>query len=192
MANRYLQLVQIGRRDLAMEEDAYRALLQRVTGKRSAKGLSDKALSRVLDEMKRLGFKPKPGKKTKLSPPSSATVRAAETTKIRAIWITMANQGFIRNRSEDAIDAYAKRMTATVNNGIGVGKAAWLDPHQAYMVLEALKKWHTRLMVAALEKRSIRVPMNDKGTGPAGYEDLSLYYDGMTRSKTMTNQKPVQ
>ncbi|MDA1379731.1 hypothetical protein PCI56_07510 [Plesiomonas shigelloides subsp. oncorhynchi] len=39
---RFLKLVQVGRRELGMTEDDYRSLLERVTGSRSAKGLSAK------------------------------------------------------------------------------------------------------------------------------------------------------
>ncbi|WP_244652151.1 phage protein GemA/Gp16 family protein, partial [Lentimonas sp. CC6] len=52
-----LKLVQIAKRDLAMEDDSYRDVLEQCTGKRSAKGLNDIQLTKVLDRMKALGFK---------------------------------------------------------------------------------------------------------------------------------------
>ena len=54
----------------------YRNLLELITGKRSAKGLSENQLNAVVTEMKRRGFKPKSSK---------PQARAAEVAKIRAI-----------------------------------------------------------------------------------------------------------
>lgn len=178
-----LKLVQIAKRDLNMDDDIYRDLLERITGQRSCKGLSDFALSKVVNEMKRKGFKPKQSKKIKLSPPSSDKVRASETLKIRAIWITMYKHGFVRNRSETALDAYVKRMTNN-SNGKGVAKAAWLNSTQAYNVLEALKKWHYRLMAESIIKQGGRIPLNNDLTCPAGYDLLKEHFeDGYLQNK---------
>jgi phage gp16-like protein len=160
-----LKLVQIAKRNLAMEDDSYRDVLEQCTGKRSAKGLNDIQLTKVLDRMKALGFKPK----RKPHP------RAEEVTKIRAIWRTMHAQGFVRNANDFALDAYVKRMTKT-NNGQGVERANWLKSEQAAEVLEALKKWHYRLMRDAILEKGGRIPANDQCTGPAGYDKLAVYY----------------
>lgn len=160
-----LKLVQIAKRDLAMEDDSYRDVLEQCTGKRSAKGLNDIQLTKVLDRMKALGFKPK----------RKPQARAPEVAKIRAIWRTMHKQGFIRNANDVAIDAYVKRMT-TASNGRGIEKAVWLKSAQAAEVLEALKKWHYRLMKEDILSQDGRIPMNNDCTGPAGYELLADYY----------------
>lgn len=160
-----LKLVQIAKRDLAMEDDSYRDVLEQCTGKRSAKGLNDIQLTKVLDRMKALGFKPK----------RKPQARAPEVAKIRAIWRTMHKQGFIRNANDVAIDAYVKRMT-TASNGRGIEKAVWLKSTQAAEVLEALKKWHYRLMKEDILSQDGRIPMNDQCTGDAGYDKLAEYY----------------
>ena len=164
-----LKLVQIGKRELALEDDMYRDMLQQTVGQRSAKNLSEWQLSKVLDHMKALGFKPKPSTKTKKPP------RAPEVAKIRAIWITMHKQGFVRNGSDAAIDAYVRRMT-TRNNGRGIDKAEWLKSQQAAWVLESLKKWHYRLMSEVIVSKEGRIPTNNDCTGPAGYDMLARYY----------------
>ncbi|MFA0057019.1 gp16 family protein [Vibrio echinoideorum] len=160
-----LKLVQIAKRDLAMEDDSYRDVLEQCTGKRSAKGLNDIQLTKVLGRMKALGFKPK----------RKPQARASEVAKIRAIWRTMHKQGFIRNANDVAIDAYVKRMT-TASNGRGIEKAIWLKSAQAAEVLEALKKWHYRLMAEVITKSGGRIPSNNDCTGPAGYELLAEHY----------------
>lgn len=148
-----LKLVQIAKRDLAMEDDSYRDVLEQCTGKRSAKGLNDIQLTKVLDRMKALGFKPK----------RKPQERAPEVAKIRAIWRTMHKQGFIRNANDVAIDAYVKRMT-TASNGRGIEKAVWLKSAQAAEVLEALKKWHYRLPTEVITKSGGRIPSNNDCT----------------------------
>ncbi|HCZ9714524.1 TPA: regulatory protein GemA [Vibrio parahaemolyticus] len=161
-----LKLVQIGKRELAMDDDTYRAMLVNITGQNSAKNLSQWQLSKVLDHLKSLGFKPKQKK---------PQPKALEVTKIKAIWITMHKQGFVRNGSDAAIDAYVRRMT-TRSNGRGIERAMWLKPYQAAEVLESLKKWHYRLMCDAIIAKGGKIPRNDDLTGPAGYDKLAEFY----------------
>lgn len=183
-AYRLLQLVQIGRRDLHLAEEDYRALLEGVTGARSAKGLNAGQLALVLDAMKRLGFKPtvkrpvKAGKQKRLSPVSGTPVRTAEIGVIRAIWITMAKHGLLRDGSETALDHYVERQTVRLNKGVGVARVAWLDGALAYSVLESLKHWHKRAMVEALQSAKRRVPVG-RGGAVAGYPVVLAAFEQM-------------
>lgn len=183
-AYRLLQLVQIGRRDLRLAEEDYRALLEGVTGARSAKGLSAGQLTLVLEAMKRLGFKPavkrpvKGGMQKRLSPVSGTPVRTAEIGVIRAIWITMAKHGLLRDGSETALDHYVERQTVRLNKGVGVARVAWLDGALAYSVLESLKHWHKRAMVEALRVAKRRVPVGRGGT-VAGYPVVLAAFEQM-------------
>jgi phage gp16-like protein len=181
-AKRLLQLVQIGRRDLSLDEEDYRALLEGVTGQRSAKGLKAAQLEAVLTAMKGIGFKPKaksPAKGRQMSPPSHARVKAPEVRKLRAIWITMAQDGFVRDGSEDALASYAKRITTTHNNGAGVASLEWLTSAQASRVLESLKKWHVRLMTDAIIERGDPVPdtLSYRHDAKPGYDLIRDAYE---------------
>lgn len=175
-AYRLLQLVQIGRRDLCLAEEDYRALLEGVTGARSAKGLSAGQLTLVLEAMKRIGFKPavkrpvKGGMRKRLSPARCAPTRTAEIGVIRAIWITMHRHGLLRDGSETALNHYVERQTVRINNGVGVAEVAWLSEALAYPVLESLKNWHKREMVKALQAAKKTVPINEKTGRVAGYQ----------------------
>lgn len=177
---RLQQRVQIARRELRLDDEEYRALLAAVTGQRSSKGLDGRQLEAVLARLTALGFKPK-AKKAKagrpLSPPSSEPVLAAEVRRLRAIWITMAKQGFLRDGSEPALAAYVQRMTAKRNGGLGVARVDWLKSEQAGQVLDELKAWHRRLMMTAITQRGDELPLNLKGTAPAGYDKVALVYD---------------
>ncbi|WP_158133686.1 gp16 family protein [Vibrio navarrensis] len=176
--SKLLKLVQIAKRELQLSDEAYRDLLEEVTGQRSSRGLDDAKLSKLVDRMKQLGFVPISKANQK---PKPRRVRASEAEKIRAIWITMNKQGFLRNGSDQALDAYVKRMTSKIN-GIGVDQLSWLNSDQAYYVLEALKRWHYRLMKDAILAAGGRVPKNDNCTGQAGYDKLAAYYKNQKRS----------
>lgn len=170
--SKLLKLVQIGKRELQMSDETYRNLLQDITGQRSSRGLNDFKLSKVVDRMKQMGFVPISKSNPK---PKPRRTRASESEKIRAIWITMNKQGFLRNGSDQALDAYVKRMTSKIN-GIGVEQLSWLNSDQAYYALEALKRWHYRLMKDATLAAGGRIPLNEQCTGPVGYDKLAAYY----------------
>lgn len=170
-----LKLVQIGKRELGLDDDMYRDMLQKTVGQRSSKNLSEWQLSKVLDHMKALGFKPKP------KPAAKPQTRLPECKKILAIWITMRKQGFLKNASDAALDAFVKRMTSQINGGQGIEKLNWLKSEDAYHVLEALKRWHYRVMKEAILAAGGRIPSNDDCTGPAGYGKLAEYYQDFIR-----------
>ncbi|MGL6606298.1 gp16 family protein [Aeromonas hydrophila] len=180
-AKHLLKLVQVGRRELGLDEEEYRALLEQVTGVRSAKGMSASKLDAVITAMKGLGFKVKGGAQVagRRSPPSSAKVQAPEVRKVRAIWITMYNDGFVRDGSDDALGSYIKRMTANANGGAGISRPEWLISAQAQAVLEALKRWHIRLMTDAILARGDSVPdtLSHRQDAMPGYDLIRDAYE---------------
>jgi len=181
-AKRLLQLVHVGRRELGLEDEDYRTLLESVTGARSAKGLSVAQLDAVVTAMKAAGFKVKaktPPAGKRLSPPSSARVQAPEVRKLRAVWITMFKDGLLRDGSEDALGGFIKRMTANANGGAGINRAEWLTAKQAERVLEALKKWHIRLMTDAILSRGDIMPESNSHRVDAqpGYDLVREVYE---------------
>ncbi|WNJ96561.1 regulatory protein GemA [Vibrio ruber] len=164
--NQLIQLIHVGKRELALDDETYRILLEAETNKSSCGKMGIKELESVLSAMEAKGFKRrlknnKQGIKKRYSP-KSGKARNAEIDKIRAIWITMAKHEFIRDGSETALDAYVRRMTHR-NAGDGVDHVAWCTDRQAYTILESLKNWHRRVMVDAMNEHSWIVPTNDTG-----------------------------
>ena len=154
--SRLIQLIHIGKSQLVMADDSYRALLAyHGCGKESSSKLTDLELQAVLDNMVKLGFKVTPNrpKQTdKKRSPKTPAEGADERSVIRAIWIFMFNAGFIRDGSETALNRWVQRQTTELNNGAGISSVEWLTPGTALMVLESLKKWCRRLMFSALQK----------------------------------------
>lgn len=132
-----LAALHCAKRDLGLDDDAYRAMLTRLTGKESAADLSATELGWVLADLRDKGWKG--GRSRRQSPPSRHKTRYDKTQadKIRALWINMGRQGIVRNPAETALNRYVKRMT-------GVEHVEWLDVRQAGRVIEALKSWRAR------------------------------------------------
>ncbi|MEO5363430.1 MAG: regulatory protein GemA [Magnetococcus sp. DMHC-8] len=71
--------VHIARKQLGLNEEEYRALLQGVTGKESSKGMSQKEMEQVLMECARLGWRP--------TAPAAAPASTATATPPAGRWL---------------------------------------------------------------------------------------------------------
>ena len=131
---RLIQLIHIARSDLQMDEDTYRQMLQGLTGTASTKGMDLPQLTKVLDSMKKKGFRVKPAGNAKTG---IALDDHPQSRKIRALWLDMATAGVIRDSSEQALALGVKRET-------GISALRWLSNEQASSVIEKLKKWQRR------------------------------------------------
>lgn len=123
---RLLAKVHVAKKQLALDDETYRAILERVTGKRSAGALTDHELVRVLADFRLHGWEPS----RKLS--DNPHVR-----KVWAIWSEMCAAGVPRTPTKAALRAFVARMT-------GVTDPEWLTSEQANTVIEALKAWQSR------------------------------------------------
>lgn len=132
-----VQKVKIAQKQLAMDDDAYRELLQTETGKDSASKLEIWQLENVLQRMKKLGFKIKP-------PMSAGTLPQADdpmSKKIRALWLSLHECGRVQDPSERALVRWAVGQLKTTN---GVEALQWLSNRQKRRLIEQLKKWLQR------------------------------------------------
>lgn len=149
-----IQLIHIAKGQLGLDDDTYRAALFGSAGKRSCSQMSLPELNQVLEHFKKAGFKAKA--KRRLSPKSDPK-QFGEINKIRAIWITMHKQSFVRDGSETALDSYVNRMLNRAKVGENVSyHTHFLTLKQAIQVLEPLKKWHKREMIAHLKTNNMQ------------------------------------
>lgn len=131
MAN-LMKVIHTGKKALGWDEETYRTVLARLTGKRSARDCSDAELERMVRYMRSQGFAPLAdhGKK-----PNVAAGRKAMVNKIEAL-LTEAN------RPWSYLDGIIKRMLGDVK------PLAWLNDDQVRKVMQALiveAKRHGRL-----------------------------------------------
>lgn len=129
-----LAAIHVAKKQLGLDDDTYRDVLERVTGKRSAKFLTVAEGGRVLEEMRRLGFertsKPDAAGALKLDGPYAA--------KLRALWISGWNLGVVHDRTDEAMAAFVKRQT-------GIDHVNWLrDAADATRAIEGVKAWLAR------------------------------------------------
>jgi phage gp16-like protein len=147
---RLIKLVHVGKRELKLDEDFYRNILLTKGGANSAGDMNAAQLQSVVDEFKRLGFKvankAKPGGKVltagRRTGVATVTLAAdAQSRKARAMWLTLHAIGQVRDPSEAALLAYAKRQCK-------VDRLEWV--RDTIPLLESLKAWLLRSMPAVV------------------------------------------
>jgi phage gp16-like protein len=124
-----LALVHCARKDLALAEDDYRAVLEHVTGKSSAADCTEGELGLVVDRFRKLGWKPKGGNQ----PADDPAVR-----KVWAIWGSLKKLGALHTPTRAGARAYFCSL-------VKVEDPAWMSPEQRIKVIENLKQWERRV-----------------------------------------------
>lgn len=122
--------IKIAQKALAMNDDSYRALLTRVTGKDSAAALEKREMEAVLREMQRLGWKP-------VNPQGTRPRVASE-----------------KDRTIAKIGAILKELNLSWNYAHGMAKAMfarerveWLDAVELHKLMQALAVYQRRQRV---------------------------------------------
>jgi phage gp16-like protein len=115
--------IHIAKKELALVDESYRAILVRITGKDSSGACTDAELEKVLAEFRRLGWKPKQSKPASDKP---------HVRKIFALWNEACRAGAIQDTGRDALRAFVRRQT-------GKDDPNWLSPTDANKMTEALK-----------------------------------------------------
>ena len=120
-----IKALQTGRRKLGMTDEEYRGLLSGVTNGRttSSRELTSEELSRALATLRKAGFR--------------STVDP-QLRKIKSLWYEMHDLGIVRNRSDQAIETYIRRITHAQ-------KIEWCSVEQLQLVIETLKSWIDRI-----------------------------------------------
>jgi phage gp16-like protein len=136
--NKALAKIHVAKKQLAMEEDSYRALLRRITGKDSAKALEIVELDAVLAEFRRLGFSGAPDGKRKLR----AAAHHPHVRKVFALWWSL--KPYLNDGSSAALRSFVARQTRCDLTPDGVSSPDFLNPEQANKVTEGLKAWLKR------------------------------------------------
>lgn len=128
---RLIRLIHVGRRQLSLDDDTYRAVVQAVSGdnRTSCRDLNISELQAVLDRMKESGFKPVA--KNKGRRPNPIKGRQKLIGKIEAI---LADQKL----PWAYVDGMARHM-------FGIEKTDWLDADQLRRIVAALEIHRRRM-----------------------------------------------
>lgn len=137
-----------------LDDDSYRDLLARETGRRSAKELTADQAGRVIERLKLLsGGSEKPVRAAE-KPLAEGALRldGPFVAQCRSLWIAAWNLGVVDNRTDRALVEFVSRQT-------NIASLSWLrDPADAAKVIEALKAWINRVAPVAwdAEARALR------------------------------------
>lgn len=174
-----IKLIHVARRELQLDDDTYRAFLMQKTGKISCRELTVTQLEQVLDAMKERGFK----KQNKH--PRRRFKGHVTPAKVYKIWRQMAEDGFIADDSDTALDKYVERLTARRNGGQGVSTLAWCHGESLQVVLETLKQWHIRCIREAFSRHGLPLPVSPSGRELRGYDAMTAAYAHARKTRRM-------
>lgn len=142
---------------LHMDDATYRDMLKRVSmrvsgkSKNSIKNMTIKELNAVIEEMRNKGFTPKRGKHKggKDNSPRNKDRQDERPMigKVTALWITMHQQGFIKDGSDYALNKFVcsvvnKRRRA--ENKVLIMNLRGLNNKELWQLIETLKSWQQR------------------------------------------------
>ncbi len=159
-----LKAMHVAKRELGLDDDDYRVVLRRVTGKNSAKEMTTVEQHRCMAEFRRLGFADKRG------------LDGPYAKKLQALWLSAWHLGIVRNRDDAALSAFVERQT-------GIPRVRWLrDGYSASRAIDGLKAWIAREAGVvwpsssdpiALKRAVIDAQRRLLGWGPGGCDDVS-------------------
>ena len=116
--------IHVAKKEMALGDDDYRAMLIRVTGRASSADCSPRELRAMVEAMKAQGFRDKPRSRRVADHPAA--------NKARAMWISLYHLGAIDNPAEEALEAIARRQ-------LKVERLQWANQAVSYKLIEALK-----------------------------------------------------
>lgn len=137
-------IINIARQQFDMDENAMRALYVRVSGVNSLRAMTERQRIAVVEELKRLGFKVQPGKKTtaKLDKIRPAANRP-HCRHIHALWRSCVQLGVINDGSIKAKNAFCKKFVAPNDDKLAID-VDFLSKEQADPIITALKAMEKR------------------------------------------------
>lgn len=117
------------------DDEVWRDFLERVSGSRSVREMSERQREEVIAELRKRGAKAaRPFRKS----------NKPHVRKVFAIWGDMCRLGIPANPTREGLRAFVSSMTRSDDRPDGVGDPEWLNPDDARLVTEALKGWRAR------------------------------------------------
>lgn len=125
--------IHVAKKELALDDETYRDVLERVTGKDSCKNMDLSELKAVVMDLKRLGFTPKQTAKTQTDHGRRPTTTADKQPMLDKIEAILADRGLHWHYAH----GMAKKM-------FGKELVTWLTTEQMYKIVQALAVYQKR------------------------------------------------
>ncbi|PRA87942.1 GemA protein [Ochrobactrum sp. MYb29] len=130
-----IALINIAKSQLGLDEDTYRGMLHRVTGKVSLRVMTEAEKQNVIEDLKQKGFDPAAKGPLK---GDRKRLEGKYAPKLQALWIAGFNLGVVTNGSDETLIAFVKRQTK-------LDHVRFLhEPADGYTAIESLKRWLNR------------------------------------------------
>jgi phage gp16-like protein len=123
--------VHIAKKELGLDDDIYRMILDNEVGKTSASKCTDRQLVKVIEALKSKGWKNSQKKKFR-------STKDGLKRKIYALWGELQKLGAVQSKDKTALDAFVKKHT-------GIDSVSFLDENPAIKMIEILKAWIERV-----------------------------------------------
>lgn len=137
MNTKRIMLVQVARKALALDEEAYRAILRNYGGVESATALDDRSFARVMDRFRHLGFVSDKRAAAFSAHNRHGMATAAQIEMIRELWA--ANTG---SADEGGLNHWLERH-------FRISALRFLPRAKAHKVIGALRTWEARMKAKA-------------------------------------------
>lgn len=155
--NKLKRTVKTGMHALHLDDATYRDMLEnvslRVSGKvkRSIKNMTIEELNAVIDEMRNKGFGAKRGKyhgnNARDNSPRNDGKQRPMIGKVQALWITMHQQGFVKDGSDNALNAFVRKLINSRrkkdDQPLLININGTTDS-ELWQLIETLKSWQQR------------------------------------------------
>jgi hypothetical protein len=125
----------IAKKDLRLDDETYRAIIQRVAGAASCSACTNDHLAALLAEFRRLGWNPAPAAKR--------SSRKPWVRMIYGIWADL--RPLLDDANEDTLRAFVKRQTRSLKNPDGIADPEWLDAPDGTRVIQGMQGWLARV-----------------------------------------------
>lgn len=127
--------IHIAKKQLGLDDETYRAKLTVITGKGSAKDMTEAERDRVLQVFRKEGFQPKSNRRSD----GRLKLTGKYAGKLQALWISAWNLGIVQNKDDAALVKFVERQT-------GIEHVRFLrHAADARKAVEALKGWVARV-----------------------------------------------
>lgn len=133
--NGLISKIHVAKKQLALHDDSYRAVLEGATGKSSLRAMSMAELEQTLAAFGKFGFK---AKKSPVRAGSRRMADGDQARKIRALWMMLYHLGEIADPSEEALAGFVERMS-------GCTALQWISVAEADKTIKGLRGWLERV-----------------------------------------------
>jgi hypothetical protein len=129
--------IHVAKKQLGLDDGAYRAVLVRVTDRDSSAACSDAQLEQLIKEFVRLGFR-----NTGHAKSNKPWVR-----KVYAIWADL--RPLLDDATDTVLHSFIARQTRSLRNPAGISRPEWLTAEDATPVIQGLQGWLNRARTKA-------------------------------------------